>query len=104
MNLSIFKPKSSAAATEVSQPAETPRATVESLEDVLLELAKWGNPRVSMPSTSSKGWYSCIDVNITPTGAKFEVASDFGMATPLAAALQCRERLMASVKAIGGAA
>ena len=76
--------------------------TGETLEDVLLDLAKWGRPRVSMPSGT--GWYSCIDVQITPTGAKFEVASEFGMATPLAAALQCRERLMASVKAIGGVA
>lgn len=99
MSLSIFKPKTPGVATA---PAETPKPTSESLEDVLMDLAKWGNPRVSMPS--GKGWYSSIEVNITPTGAKFEVASEFGMATPLAAALQCRERLMASVKAIGGAA
>lgn len=100
--LNLIKPKAPAVATDVAQPATTPRATGETLEDVLLELAKWGKPRVSMPG--GQGWYSCVDVSITPTGAKFEVASDFSMATPLAAALQCRERLMASVKAIGGAA
>lgn len=99
MNLSIFKPKTKAAATA---PAETPAPAGESLEDVLLQLAKWGKPRVTMPS--DKGWYSTVEVNITPIGAKFDVASEFGMATPLAAALQCRERLLAAVKSIGGAA
>jgi len=99
MNLSIFKtntPTTSTMRVAIASPA------VESLEDVLLELAKWGKPRVSMPG--GEGWYSCVEVNITPTGAKFEVASEFKMATPLAAALQCRERLLASVKAIGGQA
>lgn len=99
MNLSIFKPKTQAAATA---PAETPAPAGESLEDVLLELAKWGKPRISMPS--GEGWYSCVEVNITPTGAKFDVQSEFRMATPLAAAIQCRERLLAAVKSIGGAA
>lgn len=98
--LSLFK------TTSLAEPAPATNAAVaqetETLEDVLLELAKWGKPRVTMPS--DKGWYSTVEVNITPIGAKFDVASEFGMATPLAAALQCRERLLAAVKAIGGAA
>ena len=97
--LTMFKTKELA---EASETAKTAAPVGETLEDVLLELAKWGKPRVSMPG--SKGWYSCVEVNITPTGAKFEVASEFGMETPLAAVLQCRERLRESVKAIGGAA
>lgn len=89
--------------TQITQPAhELPAAQQDRLEAVLIDLAKWGKPRISMPS--GDGWYSSIEVNITPTGAKFEVSSDFKMATPLAAALQCRERLLASVKALGGAA
>lgn len=84
------------------EAADAKSAPAETLEDVLLELAKWGKPRVTMPGGS--GWYSSVDVNVSPAGAKFEVASDFSMATPLAAALQCRDRLLASVKAIGGAA
>jgi hypothetical protein len=103
MNLSIFKPKSSAVATEVSQPAETPRATVESLEDVLLELAKWGRPRVGQYGDDGT-WHCSVDVNVAPTGVKFEAKSDFKQPTPLAAAIQCRENLLAAVKAIGGAA
>lgn len=80
------------------QPKAVPQ---ESLEDVLMDLAKWGHPRLSMPS--GRGWYSTVEVIVTPVGAKFDVASEFGMATPLEAALQCRERLMAAVKAIGSA-
>lgn len=97
--LNIFKPSP---VLERSPEPAPPQPIGESLEDVLLELAKWGKPRVTMPS--DKGWYSTVEVNITPIGAKFDVSSEFGMATPLAAALQCRERLLASVKAIGGAA
>lgn len=97
--LTMFKTKELAEATE---PAKTAAPAGETLEDVLLELAKWGRPRISIPS--SRGWYCCVEVNITLTGAKFEVSSDFGIETPLAAALQCRERLRESAKAIGGAA
>lgn len=97
--LSIFKAKEMAMP---AAPADIPQAVGENLESVLLDLAKWGKPRVSM--VNSRGWFASVEVNITPTGAKFDVSSEFGMATPLAAVLQCRERLMASVKAIGGAA
>lgn len=100
MNLSIFKPKTPAVATA---PAETPTATSESLEDVLMELAKWGKPRVGQ--YGSDGTWNCnLEVSITPIGAKFEVRSDFKQNTPLAAALQCRDNLREAVQAIGGAA
>jgi len=97
--LNLFRPKDPAV---VGEPAQAGRPTVETLEDVLMQLAKWGRPRVTMPN--DKGWYSTVEVNITPIGAKFDVASEFGMATPLAAALQCRERLLAAVRSIGGQA
>lgn len=97
---------SAAAKAQLTQPAGSSSAPAqpaasEDLQDVLLDLAKWGRPRVSMQQS---GWYSCVDVQITPTGAKFEVASEFGMATPLDAAKQCRERLHAAVSAVGGKA
>lgn len=72
----------------------------ESLEDVLLELSKWGQPRVSQFKDGE--WACTVDANITPLGAKFEVRSDFSCKTPTQAALQCRERLLASIKIIGG--
>lgn len=86
-----------------SEPAQADRPTGETLEDVLLELAKWGRPRVGQ--YGSDGTWNCnLDVSITPIGAKFEVRSDFKQTTPLAAALQCRENLREAVKKIGGAA
>lgn len=72
------------------------------LEHVLLNLARFGRPRLSIPSKS--GWYCSIDVSVTPTGAKFEVASDFDKETPIAAALECQQRLIAALAAFGGAA
>jgi hypothetical protein len=99
MNLSIFKPKTSAAS---AAPTETPAPAGESLEDVLLELAKWGCPYLHCHRDGE--WSARVDANITPLGAKFEVRSEFNCKTPMQAALQCRERLLAAVKTIGGAA
>jgi len=94
MNLSIFKPKTATA------PAATPAS--ETLEDVLLELTKWGTPRVQYFDDGT--WYCCVNVKVTPVGVTFEAKSDFKQPTPLAAALQCRANLLAAVKSIGGAA
>ena len=99
MNLAIFKPKTSATAPA---PAETPQPAGETLEDVLMELAKWGCPRLHCHRDGE--WSAMVDANITPLGAKFEVRSEFSCKTPTQAALQCRERLLAAVKTIGGAA
>lgn len=71
------------------------------LEDVILDLARFGTPRLSMPN--KKGWYCTVDVNVTPTGAKFEVRSEFDKETPIAAALECQQRLSAALAAIGAA-
>ena len=99
MNLSIFKPKTPAVASE---PVQTARPAEEFLEDVLLDLAKWGCPYLHCHNDGE--WSLRVDANITPLGAKFEVRSEFNCKTPMAAALQCRERLLAAVKTIGGAA
>lgn len=94
--LDLIKPKTSDA------PA-TPSATGETLEDILLDLSKWGQPRVGV-YTSDGLWHCSVEVNVTPVGVKFEAKSDFKQKTPLDAAIQCRENLRAAVKAIGGAA
>lgn len=100
--LDLIRPK--APASDVAQPAATPRADGETLEDVLLELAKWGQPRLGQYGSNHNGWHCSIEVNVTPVGVKFEAKSDFRLPTPLAAAIECRENLRAAVKAIGGAA
>lgn len=82
------------------QPKAVPQ---ESLEDVLVDLAKWGRPRLGQYGDDG-AWHCSVDVNVAPTGVKFEAKSDFKRKTPLEAALQCRDNLRGAVKAIGGVA
>lgn len=100
--LSILKPDSPALKA-APEPAPAQPAG-ETLEDVLLDLAKWGQPRVGQYGSTHNGWHCSVEVNVTPVGVKFEAKSDFKHATPLEAALMCRKNLQAAVKAIGGAA
>jgi len=58
-----------------------------SLEELLLALAKFGNPRLTH---AAKGWYCKI---YTELGVDSKLASDFGLDTPTLAARQCFERL-----------
>lgn len=72
------------------------------LDHVLQDLARFGAPRISMPNGT--GWYCSVDVNVNATGAKFEVASDFRKENPMAAALECQQRLRSALAALGVAA
>lgn len=65
------------------------------LEELLTEMERFGKPRVGKYGT---GWHSNIEVSITPVGAQFEIRSDFGLPTPLAAARECYDRLIAAMK------
>jgi hypothetical protein len=98
--LNLFRPKEPAV---VGEPTQAGRPSVETLEDVLMQLAKWGRPRVGQYGDDGT-WHCGVDVNVAPTGIKFEAKSDFNQKTPLEAALQCRKNLLAAVKAIGGQA
>lgn len=73
----------------------------EDLESVLMDLARYGRPRIGQYGDDNT-WNCTIEASISPIGAKFEVRSDFKQTTPLAAALQCRDRLREAVKALGG--
>ncbi len=75
-------------------PAQT---SEPSLNDLLLEIARFGEPNVVMISS---GWYSRIDMNTTALGAKFQVRSEFGHKTPLAAAQECYARAAKAVAAL----
>tara|TARA_R110000824_G_scaffold188319_2_gene369695 strand:- start:3359 stop:3625 length:267 start_codon:yes stop_codon:yes gene_type:complete len=68
-----------------------------SLEDVLLELERYGEPRVSK---LKNGWYSSVEVFVTGKGISFDVKSDYNLATPHGAASQCYDRLMLAIKSI----
>lgn len=71
----------------------------ESLEDVLAELCKFGNPRVS--NTGENEWYSSMKMFVTGEGVEFEIKSDFKSTSPLAAAQQCRDRMHSALKSLG---
>lgn len=68
-----------------------------SLEDCLVELEKYGNPRIS----KDKGtWYCSIEVFVTGEGTQFKVRSDFSHKTHAEATNLCYARLMAELKRI----
>lgn len=78
-----------------------PRAT-ESLEDVLIELSKWGKPRIGQYGIDGK-WHCSIEVRVNATGISFEAQSSFKHETPMEAAIECRKNLHDAVRVIGGA-
>jgi hypothetical protein len=68
----------------------------DNLEDVMMELLRYGQPRVGV--YSSNGTWSChIEMNTMTVGSDFTVRSDHGMPTPLSAAKQCLERVTKAV-------
>ena len=75
-------------------------ATSDTLQDVLVDLARYGQPRVGQYGKDGT-WHCTVEANITPVGAKFEVRSDYKHTTPMHAALLCRERLVAAIAALG---
>ena len=75
-----------------------PQPLAEHLEDILQYLARFGLPRVF---AHFDGTWSCsIEVSITPVDAKFVVRSDYKQRTPIAAALQCRDRLREAIASL----
>jgi hypothetical protein len=79
------------------EAAATPES--DSLEDILLELEKWGKPSL-FKSRYDNVWYCTTEVNVTPTGVSFEAKST-ACKTPKIAALECRKNLRDAVKMIG---
>lgn len=68
-----------------------------SVEECLIEMSKYGNPRISRLKS---GWYSKIEVFVTGEGVEFDVASEFKHDTPSAAINECYHRLMKSIQQI----
>lgn len=75
---------------------ETP-ATLrrDSLEHLLAACLMYGSPRLTY---ISGGWVAFVDMNTPAPGTKFEVRSEFGMPSPLAAVQQCFDRVVATVR------
>lgn len=67
----------------------------EDLNDLLLEMCRYGKPSVGMLNL---GWACSVDMHVAAVGTNFRVESDFGHQTPIAAAKQCHARILATVK------
>lgn len=65
------------------------------LEQILAELYRYGLPRVH---SSKNGWHVWIEMHVNATGAKFDVASEFGHKSPSEAANECLGRVEAILK------
>ena len=94
--LKLFKASAPAAVDEPTKMG----SSVEPLEDIIMDLAKWGRP--SLMQHRDGDWSCGVEVNVTPVGAKFDVRSDFKHGTPSEAAAVCRDRLLKALDALGG--
>lgn len=86
--LSVFKRESNA-----------PDADKIELESLLIELQRYGKPRVGL---MSQGWHTSVEMNTTATGVTFEARSDFTHKTPIEAAILCRDRIRSALASLSG--
>ena len=86
------------------QPIHQPsaQANFSTLDEVLIDLSRFGEPRLSMSSgfNGKSGWFCGIDVFITGEGIQFKITSEFYHAKPMGAASQCHERLLLALNDI----
>lgn len=80
------------------KPIAPTAAPVGDLERLLVHMTRYGEPSLRMMNS---GWHCNVDMNTNTTGTRFTVASDFDIATPLAAAVQCNERIEAALRKLG---
>lgn len=83
----------------LTKPRETTEAKSiqsEKLEDILMELLKYGQPKVGVYG-SDMTWACSIDMNTNTTGSDFKIRSDWDHKTPLEAAKLCRDRVITAV-------
>lgn len=77
------------------EESSTARPPEKSLEAVLMELQKFGKPRLGV---FSRGWVCTLELAVSSIGFEAEVRSEFTHAVPIDAALQCRDRLRAQLQ------
>ena len=70
----------------------------ESLEDIMMELLNYGQPRVGVYGSDMK-WHCNVEMNTNTVGSDFKVRSEWSHTTPLEAAKLCRDRVVKAVSA-----
>jgi hypothetical protein len=68
----------------------------KSLEELLIELLKYGQPRVGVYNSNGQ-WHCSVEMNTNTVGADFKCKSEFNHATPTEAARLCLERVLKAV-------
>lgn len=68
------------------------------LEDLLAWLQQFGKPRLA---DFGGDWRCCIEMYVSSKGSKFEIASEFGHASPRAAAIECAQRVRQTMADLG---
>lgn len=79
-----------------------PRHNVDTLENVLAELEKYGLPSLIKSKRAGRGetyWWCSVSVFVNGEGVTFDVKQS-GSATPLQAAQGARDKLHAAIKTI----
>jgi len=66
-----------------------------SLEEILVALCRAGNPRCS--KMKSHGWMASCEMHVSAAGTTFEVRSEFTHKTPIDAARECAQRVVATL-------
>lgn len=84
--LTLFKDKTS----------EAHAIPQESLEDIMMELLNYGQPRVGVYG-SDMTWHCTVEMNTNTVGSDFKVRSDWNHTTPFEAAKLCRDRVVKAV-------
>lgn len=82
-------------------PLTTLHATTkhpEGLDELLVSMCRYGQPKLSM---LDGGWHCWIKMHVQTKGTSFEIKSEFGHNSPMAAAKECAERIATTLAAIG---
>jgi hypothetical protein len=66
-----------------------------SLTELLEALCAAGKPRLAR---MDHGWLCSIDMHVAAAGTEFKIRSEFDRETPLAAARQCAERVIQTLR------
>jgi hypothetical protein len=68
----------------------------ESLDEILIELLNYGQPRIGVYGSDMK-WHCNVEMNTNTIGSDFKVRSEWNHATPIEAAKICRDRVVKAV-------
>jgi hypothetical protein len=94
--LTLFKSIPQKEVHQASHEQEAHKLPEESLEEIMLELLNYGQPRVGVYGSDGK-WHCNVEMNTNSIGSDFKVRSEWNHATPIEAAKLCRDRVIKAV-------